>query len=1741
MLQAGAKNSKTRPKGKVVQPSRSDHFRGLRLRALGVQPENSERQLLPDSAQIEGPPEAPPGVAASHVSVSVISSFVTTRGIALLAANCTAPPGGPFPGRSFAGSISVTDADAARAAVDLAVPASYSGPYNLSCSVRALDGLGELAFQESAGTVLVPAAPPGAPLELSVGPILTLFESNDANVSTIARFTAGQSVATVELACSGFGGPYAYSVAVTDADASGLSISLPIATFFNMSYDLSCSARVLASTSLASRWTAAAAYTVPGAFPWRPLRLAVVAINATMLMASVQFIPGQSVTSVEVTCSALSNMYATNGTAMHAGAASSVFNVSVLFVPGYSGSYELNCSARVRASTGLASEWRAAGSITVPAAAPSAPLEVTAVPSNASLAVVRVRFSVGQSVAAAEVECVGKGGPYSVNVATPNAAASSVDASVVVAASYVGSYELNCTARVRASTGLASEPVSAPTASVPPAPPAAPALLSVAALNSSLLEFRSGFRAGMNVTSLEAACAGFGGPYLARVAVGDAESAGANLRMPVSPSYAGNYTVTCSLTVVGVTGLSSPGVASSVLVLAANPWAPWDIALTAINETSLSVNLAAVFTTTPQYSAGYLVNCTFVVRATTGLPSRAAYVASSLPAAAPSAPSIASLAPVDASRLSFEIRFTAGQSVDRADLECAGAGGPYAASFAALTSPVTERLPVSVSEDGSWTASCQARVRSSAGRDSPWSAVVSATVPGIFLMKQSEISTSSLLVPSGSPFSTGVVFRSASGRSKFALFGRQPTPTLPAASGAVLVYDVGLTEWTEATAQAPFNGFGMQCAWDYATVVFCTGGYIGSSGNITSSAWAYSNSLEQWVGLHDMPVARANHCMTVFNRTLWVFGGVGIVGLRNDLISYDITSQSWGTEIRQGTLDVPRQASPSCARIDAMWYVAGASEGSTTITIHEVDLGWKAEGGRTFRAVGAAPRSSPSAAFRIGACQGYLYAAFADTNGTVLFLEPKDASSEQVDGLAYSFELPVLDGDCSSCAAMLFGVRREADPEAPDPQRSLLLSLSGTVPIAAAVCTYPSPGELPAIPFELLPTPAPAAPQPSEPASPTPSEPASPTPPPVPTAVSVEFWLSVPATREECQAYTQRQTVSSVSQGFSRILSTALRMDLDAGRVQIADVRCGSILFHVKVSKAATASSSFSAALPDAFILETIANLTRSGQLLMPGLDDRPVSAMFNASFAAGVQPVGAAAEALARGESISSSSSASGQPNTLVEQPAPTPNAARAAQSGGGGSPVGAAAGATAGAGVVALAIGIGFGVYWKRKRRARAAGLSGNLATADAPFYPFDSNSQASLLQTIRSLSTAGSDGSTPSVWIDLPASINPDLDLFGARGPTAAPSGSGSTADLENNADSKGLTLAQRAALAPPRQVPEAVIKSVREPVALIGEGAFGRVYSISLPEASATWLREDAYGAAGGTAGVGDAAVQSRMTTIKRAVKEVSLLDPEIAAREIHGARLQKFCHHPNVLRCEALFADRSKLYIVLPLANMSLSALLASRGVLPEDRVVSFAFQIASGMAYLHHELPRPVAHRDLKPQNILVFREDDRSDPTLRVGDFGISRHVETAKSLRGTLVYLPPETYTKNDPVKADVWAFGIILMEMATGGKPYGGVAISPEHLIRGQPFPRAAFGALQGQLRLLARSCLSKSPQQRPTFLDIRQTLSCLLLPPHLSPVAAGGEGSSQLAGAIDDQAVAVTIVTENPDPRLPSRYR
>ncbi|KAH9314098.1 hypothetical protein KI387_022725, partial [Taxus chinensis] len=93
---------------------------------------------------------------------------------------------------------------------------------------------------------------------------------------------------------------------------------------------------------------------------------------------------------------------------------------------------------------------------------------------------------------------------------------------------------------------------------------------------------------------------------------------------------------------------------------------------------------------------------------------------------------------------------------------------------------------------------------------------------------------------------------------------------------------------------------------------------------------------------------------------------------------------------------------------------------------------------------------------------------------------------------------------------------------------------------------------------------------------------------------------------------------------------------------------------------------------------------------------------------------------------------------------------------------------------------------------------------------------------------------------------------------------------------------------------------------------------------------------------------------------------------------------------------------------------------------------------AKGLAYLHEECLEWILHCDVKPQNILLDEQF-----CAKVSDFGLSklvdRHREQALSfstIRGTRGYMAPE-WTVNLPItaKADVYSFGILLLELASG----------------------------------------------------------------------------------------------------------
>ncbi|XP_022898770.1 probable receptor-like serine/threonine-protein kinase At5g57670 isoform X2 [Olea europaea var. sylvestris] len=110
--------------------------------------------------------------------------------------------------------------------------------------------------------------------------------------------------------------------------------------------------------------------------------------------------------------------------------------------------------------------------------------------------------------------------------------------------------------------------------------------------------------------------------------------------------------------------------------------------------------------------------------------------------------------------------------------------------------------------------------------------------------------------------------------------------------------------------------------------------------------------------------------------------------------------------------------------------------------------------------------------------------------------------------------------------------------------------------------------------------------------------------------------------------------------------------------------------------------------------------------------------------------------------------------------------------------------------------------------------------------------------------------------------------------------------------------------------------------------------------------------------------------------------------------------------------------------------------------MPWEVRFKIAVGIAEALKYLHDECPRPVIHRDIKSSNILLT---DKLEPQL--SDFGLAiwgpetESFLTVSDVVGTFGYLAPEYFMYGKVSdKIDVYAFGVVLLELLSGRKPVG-----------------------------------------------------------------------------------------------------
>lgn len=177
------------------------------------------------------------------------------------------------------------------------------------------------------------------------------------------------------------------------------------------------------------------------------------------------------------------------------------------------------------------------------------------------------------------------------------------------------------------------------------------------------------------------------------------------------------------------------------------------------------------------------------------------------------------------------------------------------------------------------------------------------------------------------------------------------------------------------------------------------------------------------------------------------------------------------------------------------------------------------------------------------------------------------------------------------------------------------------------------------------------------------------------------------------------------------------------------------------------------------------------------------------------------------------------------------------------------------------------------------------------------------------------------------------------------------------------------------------------------------------------------------------------------------------------------------------------------------------------GRLPEDEIRALATQLCQGLSYIHAE---GLIHRDLKPGNIRLIGAGGclpaslaGDDWTLKLMDFGLARPHDTSApltasgALLGTVNYMAPEQ-AQGQPLdpRADLYALGVILYELATGRLPFSGdspVAILLGHIQSLPVLPTVFEPELSPGLAEVIMGLLAKRPADRPaTAADVLAAL-------------------------------------------------
>jgi hypothetical protein len=293
-----------------------------------------------------------------------------------------------------------------------------------------------------------------------------------------------------------------------------------------------------------------------------------------------------------------------------------------------------------------------------------------------------------------------------------------------------------------------------------------------------------------------------------------------------------------------------------------------------------------------------------------------------------------------------------------------------------------------------------------------------------------------------------------------------------------------------------------------------------------------------------------------------------------------------------------------------------------------------------------------------------------------------------------------------------------------------------------------------------------------------------------------------------------------------------------------------------------------------------------------------------------------------------------------------------------------------------------------------------------------------------------------------------------------------------------------------------------------IRLIVVSEHDKIYSViefKMSSGMSTWIDLDEvesngeYLGGGGFGAVTLGTYRGQEVAVKKLLSQY--LTDEMKIEFEREVTLMKDLRHPNIVQFVGASNVKNNLAIVIEFAPLGSIASIMEKQKLSVAMKITMLLETAKALQFLH---TNGIIHRDIKPQNILVFSLEPRAPVHVKLTDFGTARFISddptTITKNIGTIAFMAPEALGKNPRIEksADVYSFAVLAWSMMCEQTPFSEFKWDSDienHVKTGKRLPFLDEGSISSATIKLIEDCWQHEPSQRPSMASVVQRLAAM----------------------------------------------